>query len=115
MKKIFTLLFCVVAMGFAANASVFPMVDRCINALLGIDQPMTLMATNIDANNDGVVTIADATDLIDQALLANTVNRAPAQSIDIDGLVKQTLETKTGDPNIKDVEQAVDVNINEQK
>ena len=60
MKKIFTLLFCVVAMGFAANASDFPMVDRCINALLGIDQPATLMASNLDANNDGMLSIADA-------------------------------------------------------
>ena len=42
MKKIFTLLFCVVAMGFAANASDFPMVDRCINALLGITDMETL-------------------------------------------------------------------------
>lgn len=113
MKKIFTLLFCVVAMGFAANASDFPEVDRCINALLGIDQPTTLMATNLDANNDGVLSIADATALIDQALAANTINRAPAQKTDIDGLVKEALETKTGNPNIKDVQQAVDDNINE--
>lgn len=115
MKKIFTLLFCVVAMGFAANASDFPIVDRCINALLGIDQPATLMASNLDANNDGMLSIADAATLIDQALEANAINRAPAQKIDIDRLMKEALETKTGDPDIDDVQEAVDENSNDQK
>lgn len=115
MKKIFTLLFCVVAMGFAANASDFPLVDRCINALLGIEQPTTVMATNLDANNDGTLSIADVTTLIDQALEAKAINRAPAQNIDINALVKDALETQTGEPDIDDVQQAIDHNLKKTK
>jgi len=112
MKKIFTLLFCVVAMGFAANASNIPVVDRCINALLGNDQPATLMATNLDADNDGELTIADVTTLIDQDIFANQPNMAPARDIDVNALVKAAIESETGDPDVDDVMQAIDHNVN---
>lgn len=113
MKKIFTLLFCVIAMGLAANASDMPLVDRCINVLLGNEQPTTLMAANLDANHDGEITIDDVAVLVDNELQARTggINRAPAQDNDIDALVKKVLETKTDDPNIENVKDAVDHNL----
>lgn len=111
MKRIFTLLFCAVAIGISANASDLPLVDMCINVLLGNEQPTSLMAPNLDANHDGAITIDDVTTLIDQALAAEQVNRAPAQEIDIDALVKEVLETQTGEPTIHDVNQAIDQNL----
>lgn len=74
MKKIFTLLFCVVAMGLAANASEFPMVDKCINVLLGNEQPTAMMAANLDANHDGEITIDDLAIIIDKELWTQKVD-----------------------------------------
>lgn len=110
MKKIFTSLFCVFALGLAANATDIPLVDQCINVLLGVEQPTTLMAVNLDANHDGVINIHDVTTLIDQALKAEA-NRAPSKDIDINALIKETLETQTGQPTIHDVTDAVDHNL----
>ena len=115
MKKIFTLLFCVVAMGFAANASELPMVDKCINVLLGIEQPTAIMATNLDANGDGVINIADVTTLIDMALLAQQQN-APAQQpqageIDVPAMINDMLDGEPPMPTINDVTDGIDHNI----
>ena len=110
MKKIFTLLFCVVAMGFAANASELPMVDKCINVLLGIEQPTAIMAANLDANGDGVINIADVTTLIDKALLAQ--QQAPAQpqagEIDVKAIINDMLDGVPPTPTIDDVTDTVD-------
>lgn len=110
MKKIFTLLFCVVAMGLAANAEE-SLIDQCINALLTQDQNTTLRSATLDANNDGVLTIADVTTLIDMNLMAQQINRAPAKKTDVQTVINQVLQTETGEPNINDVQEAVDQNI----
>ena len=114
MKKIFTLFFCVLAMSFAASASDIPAADQCIDVLLGKVQPTMIMATNLDANHDGVIDIHDVTTLIDQAL-KEEANRAPAQEIDVNALMQETLSTETGEPNIEDVTNAVQHNINVKK
>lgn len=113
MKKIFTLLFCVVAMGFAANASELPMVDKCINVLLGVEQPTAIMAANLDANGDGVINIADVTTLIDMALLGQ--QQAPAQQqageIDVQAIINDMLDDEPSTPVITDVTDGIDHNI----
>ena len=115
MKKIFTLLFCVAAMTSAANATDTSMVERCINVLLGNETPTTIMATNLDANHDGVLSIADVTTLIDQALAAQQVNRAPARNIDVEGMINEMLENNNEEPTISDVSKAIDRNLNNKK
>ena len=65
MKNFFTLLFCVAAMGFAASANEAPNVNDCINTLLSGNQATTLRGVNLDFNNDGIVSIADVTAIID--------------------------------------------------
>lgn len=115
MKKIFTLLFCVVAMGFAANASELPLVDKCINVLLGNEQPTALMAVNLDANGDGVINIADVTTLIDMALQSQ--QQAPAQAqqqpgeIDVKAIINDMLDGEPPTPSINDVTDGIDHNI----
>ena len=109
MKKIFTLLLCVVALSAAANTD--EQIEQCINALLNRTAPAKLAAVNglatLDADNDGVITIADVSTLIDLKLQAQ-VNRAPAQEIDIDALAKEIVKTPTSEPNINDLNQAID-------
>ena len=113
MKKIFTLLFCVVAMCFAANSSELPMVDKCINVLLGNEQPTALMAVNLDANGDGVINIADVTTLIDMALQAQQQAPAPQQSseIDVQAIINDMLDGEPPTPVITDVTDGIDHNI----
>ena len=115
MKRIFTLLFCVVAIGMATNAADTTLVEQCINVLLENDQPTALRASGdlaiFDANHDGIITIADVTALIDQILMDEQVNKAPAKDIDVEGLAKQVRETETGDPTIHDVNQAIEQNL----
>ena len=113
MKKIFTLLFCIVAMGFAANASDLPLVDKCINVLLGYEQPTAIMAANLDANGDGVINIADVTTLIDMALQANQ-QKAPARNdseIDVQAIIDDILDGEPPTPTISDVTDGVDHNL----
>ena len=113
MKNIFTLLFCVVAMGFAANASDLPLVDKCINVLLGYEQPTAIMAANLDANGDGVINIADVTTLIDMALQANQ-QKAPARNdseIDVQAIIDDILDGEPPTPTISDVTDGVDHNL----
>ena len=117
MKKIFTLLFCVVAMGFAAHAQDATSVNRCINALLIQDQP-TLRATlaDLDANQDGILSILDATMLIDRTLQVQQAQQAPVQQqSDIKGIVDEALETTTGRPDIEDVNKAIEKGLKKQQ
>lgn len=116
MKKIITLLFCVVAMALTASAN--DRVDMCVNVLLGNEMPNKLMAANLDANHDGVITIHDLSVIIDEALQAQAAqpNKAPAQEVvDVDAIINKVLTTETGEPNISDVNQAIDHNLNQQK
>lgn len=117
MKKTISLLFCVVAMAFAANASDNVLIDRCMNVLLNHEVPTgVIMAPGtLDVNHDGAVTISDLTMLIDQSLQQQAQgNRAPAQQIDVEELVNQAVNSKTGDPNIQDVNKAIDQNLKNQ-
>lgn len=112
MKKIFTLLLCMVALSAAANND--DLIQQCINALL--DKPSTtkIMAANpkLDADNDGELTIADVTTLIDMKLQAQAeANRAPAKQIDIDALAGEVVRSTTGEPNITDLNEAIDSNL----
>lgn len=114
MKKFFTLLFCVVTMSLAANANEPTLVDRCINVLLGQTQNTMLMTPNLDANHDGMISIIDATMLIDQALEAQQVQKAPAQQqpeAKVEAIIDEALQTTTGQPDIEDVSKAIDKKI----
>lgn len=112
MKKIFTLLFCVTVVSIGASAADYTdLVNKCINVLLGAEQPTTLMATNLDANHDGVIDIADVTTLIDMNLQANQPYQAPAQEIDVDGIINKILVNEEPTPVINDVSDAIDNNL----
>ena len=77
MKKIFTLLFCVTAMALAASAN-DNVIEQCINHVLNDGTATTMTrATELDANNDGVINITDATVLINRSLNGSQVNNAP--------------------------------------
>lgn len=115
MKKIFTLLFCVVAIGLTASAEDNSLIDRCINVLLTSEQPTRAMAADLDANHDGVISIGDLTALIDQKLAANQGNRAPETQVDVDALINEVLKTPTGEPNIHDVNEAIEHNLKLEK
>lgn len=110
MKKIFTLLFCVVALSAAANTEA--QIQQCINALLNNTATPQLMApnANLDADGDGMLSISDVTTLIDQ-MLQGDVNRAPAKQIDIDALADEIVRSTTRDPNINDLNEAIDENL----
>ena len=108
MKKIFTLLLCVVAL--TAAAEIDQRTEQCINALLGNTAPTKVVLADLDADQDGVLTIADVTTLIDLSL-EQQVNRAPSQEIDINGLAKEILESPNHDPDITDMSKAVDENL----
>lgn len=110
MKKIFTLLFCLVALTAAANTD--EQIDQCINALLNGNTNPTLMApaANLDADGDGLLSIGDVTKLIDMKLEVG-VNRAPAKKIDIDALADEIVRTTTGEPNVNDLNEAIDENL----
>jgi len=78
MKKIFTLLLCMVALSAAASDIT---VQQCIDIVLGVNNSQ-LNAVRVDAdrNNDGVVDITDVTVLIDEQLqLSGMRNNAPAR------------------------------------
>lgn len=114
MKKIFTLLFCVAALAFAANANETAdngAITRCINIVLGIEQPSTnINGVNFDVNQDGCIDVADVTLLIAQKLERQPM-QAPAQRIDVDRLIKDVLESPATEPNINDVNEAINHNL----
>ena len=95
MKKIFTLLFCVVALGFAANANETSNVDKIINVLLGNGQTTAIMGTNLDVNHDGAITIADVTAQIDFELQTQQANPAPLMKVDTPLKAQKISEFKT--------------------
>ncbi len=117
MKKIFTLLFCVVALGFAAQAQDATVVDRCINVLLNQDQPTLRAAVaDLDANQDGILSILDATMLIDRNLQVQQTQQAPVQQqSDVKAIVDEALETTTGQPDIEDVNKAIEKGLKKQQ
>lgn len=109
MKKIFTLLFCMVAISFAASANNYvDRVEQCINVLLGKTTPTTLMTTNLDANHDGMLSIDDVTAIIDEGLQEQQINRAPAKENEINGMINDMLDGVPPTPTIDDVTDTVD-------
>ena len=110
MKKIFTLLFCLIGMAMTASATDLTPAYQCAHAVLSHNgNTQMLTAPNMDANHDGVLNIADVTFLINQALeaeQAEQINRAPAKDENINGLINKVLETE-GEPTVKDVTNAV--------
>lgn len=109
MKKIFTLLFCVAAVSFAASADNY--VDRaeqCINVLLGKITPSTLMINNLDADHDGTLTISDVTTIIDEGLQEQLTRRAPAKDNEIKDMINNMLNNVPPTPTIDDVTDAID-------
>lgn len=111
MKKIFTLLFCVVALTAAADTN--SRIEQCVNALLNRPASTMITAPNLDADGDGVLTIADVTTLIDQSLQAQ-VNHAPSQKVDIEALAKEITLTPNHQPNINDLNEAIEENLKEE-
>lgn len=109
MKRIFTLLFCVVAVSFAASADSYAdRVEQCINALLGKITPTTLMINNLDANHDGALNIDDVTTIIDEGLQEQQTRRAPAKDNEIKEMINNMLNNEPPTPTIDDVTDAVD-------
>lgn len=117
MKKIFTLLFCLVGMTMAANATDLTPVYQCARAVLSHNgNTLMLSNPNMDANHDGVLNIADVTCLINQILKAEQTeqpNRAPVKDQNIEELIKQVLDTE-GDPTVKDVTKAINQKLQDE-
>ena len=111
MKKIFTLIICVVALCPMAKADNNALIDRCINFILGAGNPnTTIMAANLDVNNDGVVNITDVTNLVNSELQNSNQPRpmrVRAKKSSVDELIQQTLKSKESSPNIQDVIKAI--------
>lgn len=79
MKKIFTSLFCILAVGLFAHADDNALIDQCINTVLGGDNVTATIATpNMDVNNDGAINITDITIMINQDI-QNRKAKAPAR------------------------------------
>ena len=112
MKKIFTLLFCAIALSFTASAD--DLVTECMNTLLS-GNGTRLMATNVnaqlDANQDGVISIVDVTTLIDMKLELENVNRAPAKKIDVEAMIDDIISNDQPKANIDDVNKAIEHNL----
>lgn len=114
MKKFFTLLLCVAGMTVAANAEEITPVRQCIDALLAQDHnTKAVMAPTMDPNHDGVLNIHDVTFLIDKQLKEEAMQNAPAQEIDINGLINEVL-VNDGNPNIDDVTNAIEKKLNKE-
>ena len=117
MKKIFTLLFCLVGMTMAANATDLTPVYQCAHAVLSHNgNTLMLNNPNMDANHDGVLNIADVTCMINEILKAEQAeqpNCAPANGQDINKLINQVLETE-GDPTVKDVTKAINQKLQDE-
>lgn len=111
MKKIFTSLFFVAVLGFSASANE-AQVKECIDVLLKGGQPTAQAINRFDANNDGKLSIADVTAMINNDLQAEQAMRAKAKNIDVETLIQETLQSTTGDPNIDDVTDAIQHNLN---
>lgn len=111
MKKIFTLIICVVALCPLAKADNNALIERCINYIMTAGAPnTTLMATNLDANNDGVVNITDVTTLINSELQNSNQPRpmrVRGQKSSVDELIQKTLNSRESSPNIMDVTKAI--------
>lgn len=115
MKKIFTLLFCMVAFSFAASANNYAeRVEQCIHALLNRTATTTLMTTNLDANHDGILNINDVTAIIDEGLQEQQINRAPAKENEVEGMLNNMLDGVPPTPTINEVTDAIDKKLKQE-
>lgn len=112
MKKIFTLLFCVCAVAIAAHAD-NARIEQCINIVLGVEQPTTLMAQNFDVNNDGIVDINDVTEMIRQDLATKPARAKAKKTVDVDAIIQDILDDVPPTPNLGDVNEAISKNLEE--
>lgn len=116
MKKFFTLLFCVTAISIAANAADdMTLVNKCIDVLMSQEQPTVAMMAELDANYDGEINIADVTTLIDKALIAKQVIKAPAKKSEVQAIIDDMLDNEPPTPTIHDVTDAIDKSIKQEK
>ena len=76
--------------------------------MLGDQQSTTIMATNLDANNDGVLNIADVTTLVDLVLQVNQPNFAPEQKMEVNTMLGKIVNNQPPVPTIEDVTKAID-------
>lgn len=113
MKKIFTLLFCVAAMTFAANANTN--YERCIEFLLQQDTPARCTAANLaefDANLDGDININDVTTMIGQILEQRHATAAPRTEMPtVEEVINDMLDETPPDPTVKDLTDTVNKQI----
>ena len=115
MKKIFTLLFCVAAMTFAANANTN--YERCIEFLLQQDTPARFTAANLvefDVNLDGVINIDDVTAMIAQMLDEKEAARANAprnNSPKVQEVINDMLNDTPPVPTMKDLTDTINEQI----
>ena len=72
------------------------------------------MATNVnaqlDANQDGVISIADVAALIDMKLEQENVNRAP-RNTDVESLINDIISNDQPKANIDDVNEVIEHNL----
>ena len=94
------------------------LVQECINAALNSNNPakITQATERFDLNHDGIVDVSDVTMIIKMTLEEQNVQAAaPAQKIDVDSLIREALQSTTGEPNISDVNRAIDHNLRLEK
>ena len=112
MKKIFTLLFCLAAVAVTANANTN--YEQCINVLLGNEVLTPALATTLDANHDGEISIADVTTMIRQEYEQKKANCAPAKNPKdekIQSMIDQMLDGTPPTPSITDLTDAINEEI----
>ena len=113
MKKIFTLLYCIAGITFAANANDDAPIEQCINMVLnGTTNSTALTSPNMDVNHDGIIDITDVTLLIDQKLRNEKANRAPAVKNDTEEMTNRLLEGTQPAVSIKELTDAIEENLN---
>ncbi|MBR5170546.1 MAG: hypothetical protein IKW85_08255 [Muribaculaceae bacterium] len=116
MKKVFTLLFCVVATAFAASANNDALIDRCINYVLGNDTNIAAPQTQeLDANNDGVINITDVTTLINMKLQDEKVQKSSRHRVlKPQVLIDKVLNESPSKTTITTITDAINKDLEEQ-
>ena len=68
-------------------------------------------ALQLDANQDGVINIADVTTLIDMSLQAKHSMKAPAKKSEVQTMIDDMLDNEPPRPTIHEVTEAIDKSI----
>lgn len=114
MKKIFTLLFCIAAMAFAANANETvndnDLITRCMNVVLGIEAPTTnLNGINLDVNQDGRIDVSDVTLLIEQNK-SQMKTQAPKRKLHTKKALEKSTKFSDRERKLKDARETIEHN-----